>query len=252
MPRPEVMRHLLAGENVALITVRQQSRPGNWANVFVARGLVESCAVSNYTREIGYVYPLYLYSDAEAQGGLLGSERRVNLGQGFLEALGLEASPEQVLGYIYAVLHAPLYRARYAEFLRRDFPRIPLPPRREAFEQLAALGQELIALHLLEHRDLQIPLCKFPVAGNNTVERVRREGERVWINATQYFEPVPEAAWAFRVGGYPVCEKWLSDRKGRTLHFEETQTYQRLVSALAKTVALQATIDEACRAAWGW
>ncbi|MFN3689507.1 MAG: type ISP restriction/modification enzyme, partial [Fimbriimonadales bacterium] len=181
-----------------------------------------------------------------------GGRRRENLSARFLEALRLEASPEQVLAYIYAVLHAPLYRARYAEFLRRDFPRIPLPPSREAFEQLAALGQELIQLHLLEHRDLEVPQCKFPVAGDGRVERVRREGEQVWINATQYFEPVPESAWAFRVGGYPVCEKWLSDRKGRVLSFEEVRTYQRIVTALAQTVELQAVIDEVCRKVWGW
>ncbi|MEN3001505.1 MAG: type ISP restriction/modification enzyme, partial [Armatimonadota bacterium] len=78
-----------------------------------------------------------------------------------------QPSPEQILAYVYAILHAPAYRTRYAEFLRRDFPRIPLPPNRAVFEQLAALGQSLMALHLLEHPDLQIPLCKFPVAGDN-------------------------------------------------------------------------------------
>lgn len=160
--------------------------------------------------------------------------------------------PESILAYIYALLHAPSYRARYAEFLRRDFPRIPLPPHREAFDRLAALGQELIALHLLEHPSLAIPLCKFPVAGESKVERVRYAQERVWINERQYFEPVPSEAWAFRVGGYQVCEKWLTDRKGRTLSFEEILTYPRIVSALAKTVALQGQIDAVCADVWGW
>ncbi|MEN3001737.1 MAG: type ISP restriction/modification enzyme, partial [Armatimonadota bacterium] len=131
-------------------------------------------------------------------------------------------------------------------------PRIPLPPNRAVFEQLAALGQSLMALHLLEHPDLQIPLCKFPVAGDNKVERVRYDGERVWINAQQYFAPVPEVVWAYRVGGYVVCEKWLADRKGRVLSFDEVLTYQRVVTALARTLELQAQVDAACKEAWGW
>ncbi len=248
-PRPEVMRHLLAGENMALITVRSQSQQeAQWSKVFITRLPNEG----HFNTDINYTFPLYLYTEAEAQGGLWSGGRRVNVSEEFLKALEGEASPEAVLAYIYAILHAPRYRARYAEFLRRDFPRIPLPPHREAFDRLAALGQQLIALHLLEHPSLEIPLCKFPVAGENKVERVRYEAERVWINERQYFEPVPSEAWAFRVGGYQVCEKWLADRKGRVLSFEEILTYQRIVSALAKTVALQAEVDGVCKEAWGW
>lgn len=252
-PRPEVMRHLLAGENLALITVRSHSQQEPlWSKVFVTRVPNEG----HFNTDINYTFPLYLYSDAEAQGGLWSEERRVNLSADFLEALqgavGGVVSPEAVLGYLYAILHAPAYRARYAEFLRRDFPRVPLPPNREAFETLAALGQTLIQLHLLEHPDLQIPRCKFPIAGDNRVERVRFEAGRVWINPQQHFEPVSDEAWAFRVGGYTVCEKWLSDRKGRALSYKEIETYLRVVSAIEKTLALQRALDTVCAELWGW
>jgi predicted helicase len=260
MPRPEVMRHLLAGENVALITLRQQSRDAEWRNVGITNTLAESSVISNYTREIGYVFPLYRYPDTKgAQGALLPEVgRKANLSAAFLEALagvlGQTPAPEAVLGYLYAVLHSPAYRARYAEFLKRDFPRVPLPPDKATFDALARLGNALIDLHLLRDPALQTPSCKYPVAGDHRVERVEYEARarRVWINKAQYFEPVPAEVWDYRVGGYEVCPKWLDDRKGAVLSLDERLTYQKMVTALERTRALQAQIDAVAQQAWGW
>src|SRR5262249_43602364 len=127
--------------------------------------------------------------------------------------------PEDILHYAYAVFHAPSYRRRYAEFLKYDFPRLPLTSDLELFRALCAEGQELVRLHLLLK---EAPATgTFRVAGDNEVRRVHyaepahAEGAgRVWINATQYFAGVPANVWQFRIGGYPVCGKWLKDRKG--------------------------------------
>jgi predicted helicase len=260
MPRPEVMRHLLAGENVALITLRQQSRDAEWRNVGITNTLAESSVISNYTREIGYVFPLYRYPDTKGEQEALMPEagRTANLSAAFLEALagvvGHAPAPEAVLGYLYAVLHSPTYRARYAEFLKRDFPRVPLPPDKATFDALARLGGALIDLHLLRDPALNTPSCKYPVAGDHRVERVAYDpsAQRVWINGAQYFEPVPPEVWAYRVGGYQVCPKWLDDRKGTVLSLDERLTYQKMVTALKRTLALQAQIDALACAAWGW
>jgi predicted helicase len=259
-PRPEVMRHLLAGENVALITLRQQSRDAEWRNVGITNTLAESSVISNYTREIGYVFPLYEYPKTKSEQEALMPEagRKENLSAGFLEALagvlGQTPAPEAVLGYLYAVLHSPAYRARYAEFLKRDFPRVPLPPDKATFDALAQFGNALIDLHLLRDPALNTPSCKYPVGGDHRVERVEydEKAQRVWINGAQYFEPVPPEVWAYRVGGYQVCHKWLDDRKGATLSYDERLTYQRIVTALERTLALQAQIDALACAAWGW
>jgi predicted helicase len=182
-PRPEVMRHLLAGENVALITLRQQSRDAEWRNVGITNTLAESSVISNYTREIGYVFPLYKYPKTKSeQGALLPHEgREANLNAEYLQelagVLGHEPAPESVLGYLYAVLHSPTYRARYAEFLKRDFPRVPLPPDGATFDALAQLGGALIDLHLLRDPALNTPSCKYPVAGDHRVERVAYDRE---------------------------------------------------------------------------
>jgi predicted helicase len=259
-PRPEVMHHLLAGENVALITLRQQSRDAEWRNVGITNTLAESSVISNYTREIGYVFPLYRYPDTKGEQEALMPEagRTVNLSKEYLQALagvlGQTPAPEAVLGYLYAVLHSPAYRARYAEFLKRDFPRVPLPPDKATFDALAQLGGALIDLHLLRDPALNTPSCKYPVGGDHRVERVEydEKAQRVWINAAQYFEPVPPEVWAYRVGGYQVCHKWLDDREGAVLSLDERLTYQRMVTALSGTLALQAQIDALARGAWGW
>jgi predicted helicase len=224
MPRPEVMRHLLAGENVALVTLRQQSRDAEWRNVGITNTLAESSVISNYTREIGYVFPLYRYPDTKGEQGALVTEagRTANLSAAFLEALagvlGQTPVPESVLGYLYAVLHSPTYRARYAEFLKRDFPRVPLPPDKATFDALAQLGGALIDLHLLRDPALNTPSCKYPVAGDHRVERVEydEKAQRVWINGAQYFEPVPPEVWAYRVGGYQVCPIGINFRAAQT------------------------------------
>jgi hypothetical protein len=254
MPRPEVMHHLLAGENVALITLRQQSRDAEWRNVGITNTLAESSVISNYTREIGYVFPLYRYPDTKGEQGALMPEvgRTANLSAAFLEALagavGHAPTPKAVLGYLYAVLHSPTYRARYAEFLKRDFPRVPLPPNKKTFNMLALLGGALIDLHLLRHHELKTPSCKYPVPGDNRIECIEydEKAQRVWIKAAQYFEPVPPEVWAYRVGGYQVCHKWLDDRKGTKLSLEERLTFQKMITALESTLELQKKLTQLC------
>jgi len=258
-PRYGVMRHLLAGENVALVVGRAGAATGDeeWNIVFVAQQPVD---LNIFRRGGGEVYPLYRYPDTKGEQGALVPEagREANLNAEYLRALagvlGQKPAPEAVLGYLYAVLHSPAYRARYAEFLKRDFPRVPLPPDKATFDALAQLGGALIDLHLLRDPALQTPSCKYPVGGDHRVERVEydEKAQRVWINGAQYFEPVPPEVWAYRVGGYPVCHKWLDDRKGATLPYDERLTYQRMVTALSGTLALQAQIDAVARAAWGW
>lgn len=173
-------------------------------------------------------------------------------------------APVDVLDYIYGVLHAPSYRARYREFLRIDFPRVPWPGGAAQFRALAAVGAELRAFHLLAHPALGKPGVTFPVEGMSVVEKgfpVFRPGEtgegetgegepasetgRVYINETQYFGNVPAVAWAFYIGGYQPAQKWLKDRRGRALGYEDVRHYQRVLRALAETARLTGEADEA-------
>ena len=153
--------------------------------------------------------------------------------------------PEEIFHYIYAILHSPTYRTRYAEFLKIDFPRVPLTSDRKLFAGLAEKGRELAALHLMESAALNTLVTTFTVSGSHRVEKVRydKKTQRVFINKDQYFEGVPPQAWEFCIGGYQVCQKWLKDRKGRELSWEDQQHYQKIVVALQETIRLMGEID---------
>jgi hypothetical protein len=226
--------------------------------------------------------------------------------------------PEDVFNYMYAVFHSPTYRQRYAEFLKIDFPRLPLTSDVNLFRALCEKGAELVALHLLESPRLENPITGYPVKGSNVVEKgfpkylapgepepvfvaqvplsgpaalPRLKAGRVYINAVapdgacpdvigdrrngygvrelapalesggkppqskpalaerrysgQYFEGVPPEVWNFHIGGYQVCEKWLKDRRGRTLTYEDLEHYRKVVTAIQETIRLMAEIDAA-------
>ena len=256
MPRPQVMHHMLAGENVALMTCRQLSQP-TWAHAMVSDRISDDCMVSNRTRERGYLMPLYLYPDDSRKdlfSDLEPDERKPNLNPKVVAALtaayGEEPTTEDIFHYVYAVLYADAYREKYAEFLKIDFPRIPFTTDFELFQTLAALGKRLVELHLLRSEELDPPAARFQGQGDNRVARTQSQGfryeaqeERVYVNKTQYFEPVPLELWEVQIGGYQVLAKWLKDRRERRLTLEEIKTYCRVVTAIQRTITLQEEID---------
>jgi predicted helicase len=157
--------------------------------------------------------------------------------------------PEDVFHYIYTVFHCPTYRSRYAEFLKIDFPRLPLTSDRKLFARLCALGAELVGLHLLER--VPEPVATYPQAGDSVVDKPRYKpptdeaAGRVYLNKSQYFDNIQPEVWEFQVGGYQVCQKWLKDRKARTLSYDDIQTYRKITEALRGTIRLMGLIDQA-------
>jgi predicted helicase len=266
--RSDIMQHMTIGANLGLVTCRQQSQPVVWRHVSVCRTVMESTFVSNNTREINYLFPLYLYPNGDeliqASPWPAGKDgRRPNLSAPFVADLSSRLrlkfvsdgvgdrkktfGPEDIFHYIYAIFHSPTYRTRYAEFLRIDFPRVPLTSDRKLFARLCDLGAELVGLHLLENTPM--PRATYPIAGNNRVERPHYKPQtdeapgRVYVNSTQYFDDIPQDVWEFHVGGYKVCEKWLKDRKGRTLTYDDIETYRKITEAIRQTIRLMSAID---------
>ncbi len=253
--RERVMRHMLAGENLALVMPKRVEQARAWHHVLAARGAADHVAVSLKT--IDYVLPLYLYPDDTARDLFMvreGPGPRANLNPALVAALakahGRAPTPPEAFHYVYAVLHAPAYRTKYAEFLRMDFPRVPFTADAKLFRKLAARGEKLVALHLLQSPQLDPPACQFEGKGDGSIRSDRKAGlrydadtKRVWINATQHFAPVPEEIWSYRVGGYQVCEKWLKDRRDHRLDLDGIRTYCRIVTALARTLEIQQEID---------
>jgi very-short-patch-repair endonuclease len=153
-------------------------------------------------------------------------------------------APVDILDYIYAVLHSPTYREKYKEFLKIDFPRVPYPKDVETFWELVKLGGEIRQIHLLESPTVEKYITQYPMGGDNIVTKLKYEDGKVYINDTQYFDNVPKIAWGFYIGGYQPAQKWLKDRKGRTLDFEDILHYQKIIVALSETDRLMKEIDQ--------
>jgi predicted helicase len=254
-PRSKIMRNMLAGENLGLLVTRQTR--DQW-DILATRLIVGHKSLSAY--DITSLVPLYIYP-AKGEMQLEGRQRYSNLNSDFIkdlsDKLGLTFiedgkgdltetfGPEDIFNYAYAVFHSPTYRTRYAEFLKIDFPHLPLTSDKELFKTLAEKGSELISLHLMESPASNNLITKYPITGSNTVETVAysENDQRVNINKMQYFEGVPPEAWEFHIGGYQVCQKWLKDRKGRTLTYDELTHYQKIIVALKETIRLMAEID---------
>lgn len=235
-PKSEVMKHLVK-DNLALLTCRQQTS-FDFQHIFIANTIVERCAVSLQTGEVSYAFPLYLYAED--------GSKVPNLKKEFVDEIEKnvdKVSPENIFDYIYAILHSPSYREKYKVFLKIDFPRVPYPKDKESFKKLVAFGAELRLLHLLETPKVNQFITTYPVAGSDTVERLVYKNEKVIINDEQYFGNVPEVAWNFYIGGYQPAQKWLKDRKGRTLTNADIEHYQKIIVALTETDRIMKEID---------
>ena len=152
-------------------------------------------------------------------------------------------SPIDIFDYIYAVLHSPAYREKYKEFLKIDFPRIPYPETAKQFRKLAKLGEKLRRLHLMENVEPKQGVANYPISGSNDVDKPYYDGNRVYINSAQYFDKVPQEAWEFYIGGYQPAQKWLKDRRGRKLEFEDIEHYQKIVLVLRETGRVMREIE---------
>ena len=284
MPRNEIMRHMLS-PNVGLSTTRNVEIGRGWEHVFCSRYLTQLHTVS--IKEVNYLFPLYLYPDTgdlfEGVGGGWepGMYGRVpNLDKRFVESFSRHVGlrfvsdgssdskmtfcAEDVLHYIYAILHSHEYRLRYSEFLKRDFPRVPVTSNLELLRELCAFGKDLVSFHLKESAKLENHVTTFPVSGSNDVAKVGEKGKaladlkdgkgRLFINRTQYFDGIPEGVWNFHIGGYQVCHKWLYDRKkaGRKLSVEDIEHYHKIVVAINETIKIMNQIDEVIEAHSGW
>ncbi len=247
-PRTDFMRHFIDGANVGLAFNRgvEEARP--FYDAFVFKELIQHHSLSN--KEANNIAPLYLYPSTTE----LDQTRRVNFDQKLYKKIRElvkhpkrgEADEVAVFDYIYGVLHCPVYRETYAEFLKIDFPRIPWPSSPEVFWDVSDKGGQLRRLHVMEPAavgDTPYPFTGEESKGHSKVEKPEFRGGAVWINKHQRFENAPEVSWEAYVGGYQPAQNWLKDRKGRTLDYEDVQHYQRILKILSETDRIMKTIE---------
>lgn len=266
-PQKRIMAHLDGKKNWALC-ISRFNRQKSLGYFFATRTLTDFHLLDTVADSMT-VFPMYLSADSKDEIELsLGGGDAPNLSPDFLQTLakvlgiskrqdfGLPAgvTPEDIFHYAYGVFHSPGYRSRYAEFLKIDFPRLPLTGNIELFRALARLGGELTALHLLESPKLDKPITEYVGGRSPEVEKVSWSDNTVWVDKAQTigFKGVREDVWNFHIGGYQVCEKWLKDRKGRTLSADDRAHYQKIVVALSETIRLMTEIDNVIEQHGGW
>ncbi|MDM8528048.1 DUF262 domain-containing protein [Anaerolineales bacterium HSG24] len=304
IPRRETMRNMLSGKNLGLCTSRRLN--DSFQHVLCGRNITHNYIFFSNHEEGAYLLPLYRYPEQEdnlfetvdSPWKLSDKGRWPNLSKNFVQEIVDKLSlsfitdgrgdlqetfgPEDIFHYAYAVLHSPTYRQRYAEFLKIDFPRLPLTNNLTLFRTLAQLGADLVALHLLEDdyeaaswtlEGEDSPLAQTGVefiSGKNgtTMGTIGKstawQKRRVYINTQtikrngSYFTGVPKSVWNFHIGDYQVCYKWLYDRRGiqlkpgRTLTPDDIEHYKRIVAAVRETKILMEAIDRTIDQHGGW
>ena len=246
----DIMKNLINENNFALVTQRQ-TYSLDFKHVFVTDAMSDLNYISNLGG--GSVFPLYIYKSSEKDPLFSDKphpqEKVPNLNPDLMaklkETYSADITPEQIFYYIYAVLYSNVYRTKYAEFLKIDFPRVPFTADFNLFMKLSKLGEELVSLHLLKSPKLDNPIAKYGGKGNDAVVKVQyNESEkRVYINANNYFENVEPEVYSYYIGGYQVLNKWLKDRVGHILSLFEIETYCKIVTALSETLTLQSQIE---------
>lgn len=244
---------MLLRDNLALIVSRQGGEAENtvWSTAFITDALVD---LNVFRRGGGNVFPMYQIAEDGSKFENMTDEfiQKVEISTGLkhhaisdTDALtDSEFTSLDVMDYIYAILYSPLYRTKYKVFLDSEFPRIPLPKDKTQFRTLASLGSQLRVLHLGKDETSCDTNVTYPEIGDNVVNQYRLKGDRVYINKSQYFGNVPKEAWDFFIGGYQPLEKWLKDRKGVALSFDEITHYQYMVYAIMQTIQLMNQIDQ--------
>lgn len=252
-PTYKVLCHMLLQDNVALITSRHggEAEKSVWSTAFITDALVD---LNIFRRGGGNVFPMYQIADDgtkfenitdEFFGEL---EKATGLKHHALDDASDVADTEfttlDIMDYIYAILYAPSYRTKYKALLDSEFPRIPLPKNKTQFKALVDLGRQLRELHLSKQEGSFDSDVTYPEIGDNVVSQYKFKDDCVYINKSQYFGNIPKKAWEFFIGGYQPLEKWLKDRKGQVLSFDEITHYQYMVYAISKTIDLMSQIDQ--------
>jgi predicted helicase len=235
-PRRDLMKHFFK-PNLGLVIGRQGQAIGSteW-NIITATNSFTDCNI--FYRGRGTIFPLYLYDNFSKVPNL--ETKVVNK----IEDIVGKVSPEDIFDYIYGILHSRNYRIQYKDYLKYDFPRIPYPKDKKSFEKLGSYGTKLRQLHLLEDSELSNFITTYPISGDNLIEKVDFQVDRVFINDLQFFGGVPKEAWDFYIGGYQPAQKWLKDRKGRKLTYEDITLYQKIIKSLVETIKIMLKVDE--------
>ncbi|EAI1117558.1 DNA methyltransferase [Campylobacter jejuni] len=258
-PRDEVMEHFLENENIGLIcnrTVSLQTFNHNFITQYIADlHILETGNAS------AYIFPLYLYPTTRSKKFLKKENPNFNEEnftskienfkesfRTFIDELYKEKfSPEDILGYIYAVLFHKIYREKYLDFLKIDFPKIPFTKDKNTFKNLSKLGLKLVNLHLLKNDELDFnvgeALFKDIKNKNFKIQKIKynKDVKELFINESLYFNKVSPEIYEFKIGGYAVLDKYLKSHKEEDI---DHKYFTLIIQTLDETLKIQDEISK--------
>lgn len=255
-PRDEVMEHFLENENIGLICDRG-TKLNDLSNIFISDTLIDLHLVGSGS----YISPLYLYPTTRSKKFLKKENPNFNEKnftskianfkesfRVFIDDLYKEKfSPEHILGYIYAVLFHKIYREKYLDFLKVDFPKIPFVKDKNTFKNLSKLGLKLINLHLLKNDALDSnvgeALFKDIKNKNFKIQKIKydKTKKELFINESLYFSKVSLEVYEFKIGGSVVLDKYLKSHKEEEIDHKH---FTLIIQTLNATLKIQNEISK--------
>ncbi|HHD0447259.1 TPA: type ISP restriction/modification enzyme [Campylobacter jejuni] len=255
-PRIDIMEHFLGYENIGLIYDRGTNLK-EISNLFISSKVIDKHLVGANS----YVSPLYLYPTTRSKKFLKKENPNFNEEnftskienfkesfRTFIDELYKEKfSPEDILGYIYAVLFHKIYREKYLDFLKIDFPKIPFTKDKNTFKNLSKLGLKLVNLHLLKNDELDFnvgeALFKDIKNKNFKIQKVKynKDTKELFINESLYFTKVSLEIYEFKIGGYAVLDKYLKSHKEEDIDHKH---FTLIIQTLNETLKIQDEISK--------
>ncbi|ELI2859779.1 type ISP restriction/modification enzyme [Campylobacter jejuni] len=255
-PRIETMEHFLENENIGLICDRG-TKLNNIDNIFISNKIIDLHLVGSGS----YIYPLYLYPTTRSKKFLkkenpnFNEENFISKIENFKESFRTfidelykeKFSPEDILGYIYAVLFHKIYREKYLDFLKIDFPKIPFTKDKNTFKNLSKLGLKLVNLHLLKNDELDFnvgeALFKDIKNKNFKIQKIKynKDTKELFINESLYFTKVSPEIYEFKIGGYAVLDKYLKSHKEEDIDHKH---FTLIIQTLDETLKIQDEISK--------
>ncbi|MBR8636045.1 type ISP restriction/modification enzyme [Campylobacter jejuni] len=255
-PVYDIFEHFLENENIGLICDRG-TKLNNIDNIFISSKIIDLHLVGSGS----YIYPLYLYPTTRSKKFLKKENPNFNEEnftskienfkesfRAFIDNLYKEKfSPEDILGYIYAVLFHKIYREKYLDFLKIDFPKIPFTKDKNTFKNLSKLGLKLINLHLLKNDELDFnvgeALFKDIKNKNFKIQKIKynKDTKELFINESLYFNKVSPEIYEFKIGGYAVLDKYLKSHKEEDIDHKH---FTLIIQTLDETLKIQDEISK--------
>ena len=231
----QIMSHLLSPGNFALLYKRQCKQDFTYA--FVSNQLTESCMFeSAYANNS--VAPLYLKNED--------NKKILNLNTEIVDKIQNNAgsvSGEQIFYYIYGTLFSDKYRKKYNDELKKDFPKIPYPHDAGEFVAISEIGSSLCKIHL-NQKASSSSKPTFPIEGDCVVESFKIDSDKIFLNKTQYFGNISDGIANYKIGGHPILQRYIKDRKKQRLTNQEIEQIQNICGVLKETIELSKKVDE--------